>query len=442
MQPTVVSLFSGCGGLDLGFVEAGFRVLYAADNDEAAVAVYRENIGPHAYVRDVRDHALEAELEEIGRCDVVLGGFPCQGFSKAGPKRADDPRNQLYRRMFAAIDILKPSLFIGENVDGIQQNFGGHFLEQIRTDAAGLGYSIEVRLLDAASFGVPQHRRRVIIVGSRVGSGATWTWPTATHAATRRNGDFRDKDTDLPLFEASSIPPLLPARTIADAIADIQELSAPVSDHVVVPWPERSSAVMRAIGEGQKLCNVRHAPSSVYTWQIPEVFGSVTDQQVLILETIARHRRHKKYGSIPNGNPLPEAEIRKLTGLRSISSDIRLLLEKGYLKTVGTSYDLKGAMFCSGLFKRPRWQGLSPTVLTNFYNPRYFLHPRANRPFTLRECARLQSFPDTFRFLSGSTVDAVDGYRLVGNAVPPRLAAALAASAMAALRPSAAARVA
>ncbi len=105
------------------------------------------------------------------------------------------------------------------------------------------------------------------------------------------------------------------------------------------------------------------------------------------------------------------------------------LISKGYLKAKDGKYDLKGAMFCSGIFKRPRWQEPSPTVLTNFHNPRYFLHPLENRPFSLRECARLQGFPDTFLFTGcDSKVDLKSGYRLVGNAVPPPLSRLFAAA--------------
>ena len=85
-----------------------------------------------------------------------------------------------------------------------------------------------------------------------------------------------------------------------------------------------------------------------------------------------------------------------------------------YIKAKEDGYDLKGAMFCSGLFKRPKWDEPSPTVLTNFHNPRYFLHPSEYRPFTLRECARLQGFDDTFLFHGdGSIYSLEDGYRLV-----------------------------
>jgi DNA (cytosine-5)-methyltransferase 1 len=103
-------------------------------------------------------------------------------------------------------------------------------------------------------------------------------------------------------------------------------------------------------------------------------------------------------------------------------------LEKGYLKHKNNGVDLKGAMFCSGLFKRPKWDEPSPTILTNYCNPRYFLHPTEDRPFSLRECARLQGFPDSFIITNLDSVTLTAGYRLIGNAVPPPLAALLADS--------------
>jgi DNA (cytosine-5)-methyltransferase 1 len=214
-------------------------------------------------------------------------------------------------------------------------------------------------------------------------------------------------------------------------------LAPQVPDHQITNvWPAKYEKVFSAIMPGQKLCNVRHANTSVYTWEIPEVFGEVTDREVTVLKTISRHRRHKQYGDIPNGNPLAREEIERLSGLSGIGQELLALLEKGYLKDIGQRYDLKGAMFCSGLFKRPKWDEPSPTVLTNFNNPRYFLHPEKNRPFSLRECARLQTFPDRF-VVTGqrSKVGLVDGYRLIGNAVPPLMSQHLAASVLEYLSP-------
>ncbi len=428
--PTVVSLFSGCGGLDLGFQNAGFDLLYACDSDPAAVNCYQRNVDPRATCEDVRSEAFHKALDDFIGCDVVLGGFPCQGFSKAGPKAEVDERNLLYLEMKRAVEKLRPRIFIGENVDGVAQNFSGAFLERIRSDFAEVGYKVDYRILDAASYGLPQYRRRLIIVGTSRKATGEFSWPAPTHQAMARNGEKRLEDPREPTLFGGPVPALLPTRTIGDAIEDLLELDAPVPDHQVSGrWPEKYNRIFERIGEGQKLCNVRHAPSSVYTWEVPEVFGPVTERERTVLVTISRHRRHKRYGDIPNGNPLPVAEIERLSGLK-IGTEIEDLLAKNYLKPVRDGYDLKGAMFCSGLFKRPLWDEPSPTVLTNFHNPRYFLHPRRDRPFTLREAARLQGFSDTFTFVGGE-VSLVDGYRLVGNAVPPPLAYVLAYSVMA-----------
>lgn len=424
----VVSVFSGCGGLDLGFKEAGFELVYACDNDPAAVDCYSRNVDRNVFVRDITSSEFHADIANIGASDVVLGGFPCQGFSKAGPKQEADDRNTLYVEMRRVVAKLRPAVFIAENVDGIRQNFGGAYLKRVVSDFEQIGYEVDHHILDAAAFGVPQHRRRVFFVGTRQGSGHTFAWPRPTHRAATRNGEFKVAEREGPsLFDASEVIPTRErrqrVRTIKDAIADLVQLRPEVSDHAVTnAWPKKYEAVFRAIKQGQKLCNVRHADTSVYTWQIPDVFGKVTEREVLVLETIARHRRHKRYGSIPNGNPLLLDEIERLSGVIGLRKEVASLLVKNYLKDMDGKYDLKGAMFCSGLFKRPNWNEPSPTVLTNFHNPRYFLHPFEDRPFSLRECARLQSFPDTFEVTgNGSKVDLVSGYRLIGNAVPPLL---------------------
>lgn len=426
-MPKVVSVFCGCGGFDLGFKQAGFDLVYACDNDAAAVDCYSRNVDSNAFVRDVTTADFHADISNVKNCDVVLGGFPCQGFSKAGPKQEGDDRNTLYIEMRRVVAKLRPSVFVAENVDGMRQNFGGSYLNRIVTDFEQLGYDVDHHIFDAAAFGVPQHRRRIFFVGTRHGSNHTFRWPEPTHNAGTRNGEFKVAERNGPgLFDAEEAErptrkPRAKAKTIKDATQDLVQLRTDVPDHAVTnAWPKKYQAVFKAVKQGQKLCNVRHASTSVYTWQIPEVFGKVTEREVLVLETISRHRRHKQYGAIPNGNPLPVDEIERLSGGTGLEREVASLLAKNYLKEMEGKYDLKGAMFCSGLFKRPLWTEPAPTVLTNFHNPRYFLHPLEDRPFTLRECARLQSFPDDFDITGdGSKVDLVSGYRLIGNAVAP-----------------------
>jgi len=424
-QPTVVSLFSGAGGLDLGFSQAGFRLIYACDNDPAAVSVYTANLGPHIELVDVTDESFRSRVDQLPKANVVLGGFPCQGFSKAGPKRQDDKRNQLFEEMHGVVDHVRPLVFVAENVDGIVQNYNGHYLRLIQATFGELGYVVESRVLDAVRYGIPQHRRRTFFVGVREDLGRSFQWATPTHMAATRDGE---RNYDTPLWDWPSDHELIPRRTVSDAICDLVNLDSARPDHEVTwNWPKSYETVMDRIGQGHKLCNVRFSESSVHTWDIPEVYGHTTDSQRLILKTMGQHRRHKRYGDIPNGNPLSEDEITRLAHLDCVPSDLLGLEALGYVKRFLGGWDLKGAMFCSGLFKRPQWHLPAPTVLTNFHNPRYFIHPLRNRPFSVRECARLQGFDDDFTFSGKRHEESiVDKYRLVGNAVPPPLARALA----------------
>ncbi|MBD3560434.1 DNA cytosine methyltransferase, partial [Planktothrix sp. FACHB-1355] len=416
---SVVSLFSGCGGLDIGFKELGFELIYACDIDPAAVDCYSRNVDQNVFLQDVTSSDFHKDIKQLGHCDVVLGGFPCQGFSKAGPKNENDKRNTLYTQMWEAVNKLRPAIFIAENVDGINQNFKGNYLKRIIEDFKQIGYRVEYRTLDAVWFGVAQHRRRTFFIGVPEEAENTFHFPSPTYEIKARNGEYKLLH-GLNFNEISSNN-LKPVLTIKDVISDLLELDREIPDHKVVNnWPETYKFIFKSIKQGQKLCNVRHASTSVYTWEIPEFFGEVTERERIILENIGKHRRHKKYGNIPNGNPIPAKEIETLSQITDIELELKSLISKGYLKQKDNKYDLKGAMFCSGLFKRPFWNEPSPTILTNFYNPRYFLHPLKNRPFSLRECARLQGFPDNFIFTDdGSQLDLVSGYRLVGNAVPP-----------------------
>ncbi|MEG4070715.1 DNA cytosine methyltransferase [Microcoleus sp. Pol11C2] len=416
---SVVSLFSGCGGLDIGFKELGFELIYACDSDAAAVDCYSRNVDQNVFLRDVTSSDFHEDIKQLGHCDVVLGGFPCQGFSKAGPKNENDTRNTLYTQMWRAVNKLRPAIFIAENVDGINQNFKGNYLKCIIEDFKQIGYRVEYRTLDTVWFGVAQHRRRTFFVGVPEEAENTFRFPSPTYEIKARNGEYK-LFNELNDDEISSRQ-LKPVLTIKDAISDLLELDSKVPDHkITTNWPKTYKFIFKSIKQGQKLCNVRHSSSSVYTWEIPEFFGEVTERERIILENIGKHRRHKKYGAIPNGNPIPTKEIEMLSQLTDIELELKSLMSKGYLKQKDGKYDLKGAMFCSGLFKKPFWNEPSPTILTNFYNPRYFLHPLKDRPFSLRECARLQGFPDIFIFTEGSSqLDLVSGYRLVGNAVPP-----------------------
>ena len=177
---TVVSLFSGAGGLDLGLIRAGHRIVWANDFDRNAVETYRKNIGNHIVCDDIKNIAIRT----IPAADVVVGGFPCQGFSLANRLRAvDDERNSLYRFFFKTIKVLQPKFFIAENVKGILSLGGGAVVEKITSDFARAGYRVERRLVNMANYGVPQTRQRVIFVGQRkdLGKEFLFHYPQADH---------------------------------------------------------------------------------------------------------------------------------------------------------------------------------------------------------------------------------------------------------------------
>ncbi|MBT6230980.1 MAG: DNA cytosine methyltransferase [Candidatus Scalindua sp.] len=160
----IVSLFSGCGGLDLGLIQAGHEIIWANDIFADAVETYRNNIASHVDDKDIR----EIPSSDIPDCDVIVGGFPCQGFSMANMKRdVEDIRNKLYRQMVRVIKDKKPKFFIGENVKGMASLGKGEVLKKIIKDFEKAGYDVRWHVVNAADYGVPQSRMRLIIFGVR-----------------------------------------------------------------------------------------------------------------------------------------------------------------------------------------------------------------------------------------------------------------------------------
>lgn len=175
----VVSLFSGAGGLDLGFIWAGHEIVWANDLYSDAVATYKLNIGSHIVEKDIR----EVSSSDIPDCDIVIGGFPCQGFSVANVKRnTHDERNVLYKELLRVIKDKQPKYFLAENVKGILSLNKGKSFEMIINDFSSLNYNVVYKVLNAADYGVPQTRERVIIVGVRKDLDFVYTYPDSTHS--------------------------------------------------------------------------------------------------------------------------------------------------------------------------------------------------------------------------------------------------------------------
>lgn len=179
----VVSLFSGAGGLDLGFIKAGHEILWANDLYKDAVATYKKNIGNHIVCEDIS----LIDADDIPDCDIVIGGFPCQGFSVANTKRhEDDERNVLYKQLIRVISSKKPKFFLAENVKGILSIGKGQVFNMILDDFRSIGYKVKYKVLNAADYGVPQTRMRVIIVGVRNDIDFEYQYPEPTNC---KNGN-------------------------------------------------------------------------------------------------------------------------------------------------------------------------------------------------------------------------------------------------------------
>ncbi|MCA8833958.1 MAG: DNA cytosine methyltransferase [Proteobacteria bacterium] len=177
----IVSLFSGCGGLDLGFINAGHEIIWANDIDSDSVATYTKNINPHVVLNPIEN----VESSTIPDCEVVIGGFPCQGFSQANMLRfAKDERNRLYLEFLRVIKDKQPAYFFAENVRGILSLADGNAIKKIESDFASAGYRVQKRLFNLADYGVPQSRWRVIIAGTRkdLPKECDYIYPMSTHS--------------------------------------------------------------------------------------------------------------------------------------------------------------------------------------------------------------------------------------------------------------------
>jgi DNA (cytosine-5)-methyltransferase 1 len=343
LYPTVVDLFCGAGGLSLGLSQVGFRPICAIDHLAAAAQTYRDNLGDHVRLEEI------TETTQIPMADVIAGGPPCQGFSSAGLRRVGDARNSLVS-VFAAIVVReRPKAFIFENVEGFLTTEDGNRVLDLLQPLVSVGYRIHLRKINAANFGVPQHRKRVIAIG---GLGWNPLFPTPTHAAFGAPGAELGGGRELP-----------PTPTLYDAIHDLPPASANgdaslVSDHTYRPLSEDEDKRARLLEQGKRMRD------------LPEEYWHDS-------------YRRRAYRRVRDGTPT-ERRGGAPAGVRRLQGDEP----------------------CKAITSGARSE---------------FLHPTEHRNLTLRECARIQTFPDTFH-LSGSVSERA---LLIGNAVPPRLAEAL-----------------
>lgn len=333
--PKLVSLFSGCGGMDLGFLKAGFDIVWANDFDVDAQAVYALNIGKI----DKRD-ILTVNESEIPACDILTAGFPCQPFSNAGNRKGvHDSRGMLYKECLRIIKHLMPKVIVFENVKGLLSTkyIDGRNLAEVivgdLSDMNGIGYNVEYQLVNASDYGVPQNRQRVLFIGVR-------------------------KDLEIAFHFPEKMLSLKPQLTLQHI------LDVPDKVENNVDWPFSPQA----------LNMIEHIPEGGSWKDVPYEFLAPRFQKI--------RNDMKKYHS-PNF-------------YRRFSRN-----------------EICGTMTASA---QPENCGI--------------IHPTENRRYTVREVARIQTFPDDFKFITDSIRNITAMYKVIGNAVPVNLAFNMASAIM------------
>lgn len=175
----VASIFSGAGGMDLGFMQAGHRIVFACDKSKDACATYERNMHIKPLCIDVRKVRLYPKAQ------ILVGCNPCQGFSIIGPRNPDDERNYLYTEIIRALKQIKPKFFVTENVKGLKSLYKAKFLKVMLTDFDIAGYDVKWKLLNAKDYGVPQDRERIFIIGVRKDVDFEYIFPERTHGPDR-----------------------------------------------------------------------------------------------------------------------------------------------------------------------------------------------------------------------------------------------------------------
>ena len=230
---TVIDLFAGCGGMSVGLQKAGFENLLAVEWDSSCCETFKANISPR-----IIQCAIQ-EIETFPKCDLLVGGPPCQGFSNLGERVPNDPRRQLWRHFLRAVRDAQPLIFVMENVPPLLKSAE---YEEICKEARKLGYEIEGRVLNAANYGTPQVRKRVFIIASKIGQP---TFPEPT---------YRNPDSPLN-FESRNLPPW---RTVRDAIGDLP------------PVPDEQNWHIGRNPTPLSLRRYRCIPSGGNRWDLPE----------------------------------------------------------------------------------------------------------------------------------------------------------------------------
>jgi DNA (cytosine-5)-methyltransferase 1 len=370
-----LDLFSGCGGLSLGMSLAknsngdSIETACAIDIWEIACKTFEHNLGLKPICEPIDDDLIRRVNKISGPFDIVVGGPPCQGFSSAGKRALDDDRNKLVLAFLRAIEITNPKVFVMENVTGFKTFQNGKIHEEVVNFAKRLGYQVRSAIVLASLSGVPQRRKRFLLVGSKVG---TFKFPGELELPNDENL-FDSNEFSLERFFIQKPEDGREEWTFNDATSDLPSLKA-----------------------GEKLEKYKSAPKN----DLQKYFREGSEKPLDHFAVGHRDYFIELLSYIPQGKSALDPEVQKLIPkkLRPTSG-----FKNSYQRIIGDAP--------------------SPTITRNFTTPSSAncIHPNQDRALSIREGARCQSFPDWFFFL-GTT----DEKRLqIGNAVPPLLGKAI-----------------
>lgn len=443
-RPTVVDLFCGAGGFSLGFAAAGCRIVGAVDADESAARTFLANfrrLQPRAVPRVLSGD--EGNIEEIDLSslvsdspDILIGGPPCQGFSRIGRAKLDslsdegyaaDARNGLYQRFLDAAELWKPKAVVMENVPGMLSVSGRSVADEAAADLIKRGYRVGYAPLNAAWYGVPQFRERLFFVGVRSDQAVHPSLPPVTHRAELPSG-YRQAEAELFLpfpdvhheLAVDTGTASTPATTVAEAIGDLPR----VTEHLAGSTATRNQFRIPRRYPRAKL--------STYARLMRQWPGL---PQPKTIDDHAVRRTPRDYEIFRRMNP-GDRYLQARNIARSLfAADLDRLRAQGATFEPGSPAYLELEKrfvppYPEHMFK-DKWRKLFPdqpswTVPAHLAKDGYsHIHYDAAqaRSISVREAARIQSFPDAFRF-EGNMGEC---FRQIGNAVPPLLAWAIAA---------------
>lgn len=454
-RPRVLDLFSGCGGLSLGFQASGFEIAAAIESDSDAAASHGANFHPgdarHAQPRDITRLTPQSLADELNlgpikqAIDVLIGGPPCQAFARVGrPKLREvaehpeafrlDPRARLYLEYLRYVDAFRPLALVMENVPDVLNHAGQNVAEETRAFLEEIGYEARYTLLNAVFYGVPQMRERMILVAMRRELNAEICFPDPTHYMDLPAGYAGSRQVALKLLNGGLVgkaPGYVPARPCHDGLTP-----AVTAAHALGDLPLITAHLRGEIGRGarkfDRLDRYRDLPGTDYArlmraWPGFENNEGVRDHVIRYLP-----RDWKLFSRLKPGDQYPEAHAAAVRMFEEALADVKA--RAGAAPRIGSQawHELRASIvppYDTGKFPN-KWRKMEPdlparTLMAHLGKDSYsHIHydSSQSRTISVREAARLQSFPDGFVFCGAMNA----AFRQIGNAVPPLLSQAVA----------------